>query len=466
MTGTKIFKTHRLLFIATIIVCTLAASLSFFHYAAASKPLTVTTWWPKAGATISGSQPFKALLTDWNVDSYNMFWSVDSGQLSPMTTNYSGSPHKEATVDVSNWSWQSNGVYTITYIAQNSAGAELARTSFTVNVPVTASAVSAATQPGTTATLIPAATTTPSIISPAAPATTQAPTPAITTTLLYVDPNSAAKQQADAWRTSRPLDAAQMDKIAAQAGAKWFGGWNINLTADVNDYVSAATAQSSIPVLVAYNIPQRDCGGYSAGGTTPDSYVAWIKSMVAGIAGRSAIVVVEPDSIANLDCLSSADQATRLSLLSQSVSLLKNGAGTAVYLDAGHPSWKSASVIAPLLLSANLAAADGFTLNVSNFYSDTDNLSFGQQVSALTNGKHFVIDTSRNGNGPTSDNQWCNPAGRALGSRPTMQTGSTLVDAFLWIKAPGESDGNCNGGPNAGTWWADYALGLAGRASY
>jgi len=76
-----------------------------------------------------------------------------------------------------------------------------------------------------------------------------------------------------------------------------------------------------------------------------------------------------------------------------------------------------------------------------------------------------VIDTSRNGLGPTADNQWCNPAGRALGARPTTATGDPLVDAYLWIKSPGESDGACNGAPAAGVWWADYALGLAQRSA-
>ena len=80
-------------------------------------------------------------------------------------------------------------------------------------------------------------------------------------------------------------------------------------------------------------------------------------------------------------------------------------------------------------------------------------------------GKHFVVDTSRNGLGPTPDGQWCNPPGRALGAAPTLETGDPAADAFLWIKRPGESDGACNGGPSAGTWWADYALGLARRAA-
>ena len=49
--------------------------------------------------------------------------------------------------------------------------------------------------------------------------------------------------------------------------------------------------------------------------------------------------------------------------------------------------------------------------------------------------------------------------------RPTAQTGDPLVDALLWIKRPGESDGACNGGPPAGTWWPEDALGArpAGR---
>ncbi|XIE81958.1 glycoside hydrolase family 6 protein [Streptomyces sp. SBR177] len=54
--------------------------------------------------------------------------------------------------------------------------------------------------------------------------------------------------------------------------------------------------------------------------------------------------------------------------------------------------------------------------------------------------------------------------GRALGVPPTDRTGDELVDAYLWIKRPGDSDGTCRGGPAAGTWWPDYALGLARRA--
>ena len=91
-------------------------------------------------------------------------------------------------------------------------------------------------------------------------------------------------------------------------------------------------------------------------------------------------------------------------------------------------------------------------------------MAYGKQLSAAVGGKHFVIDTSRNGLGPATT--WCNPSGEALGARPNAATGQTRVDAYLWVKRPGESDGTCNGGPAAGTFWADYALGLAQRAAY
>src|SRR5581483_2598921 len=120
------------------------------------------------------------------------------------------------------------------------------------------------------------------------------------------------------------------------------------------------------------------------------------------------------------------------------------------------------------LLAAGASQARGFSLNISNFYTTSDEVAYGQSILAgLKRGHGFVIDTSRNGNGPGSGTDaWCNPDGRALGHLP--ETSPTLhgVDALLWIKIPGESDGTCNGGPPAGTWWPEYALGLAHAAGW
>ena len=282
----------------------------------------------------------------------------------------------------------------------------------------------------------------------------------------WVNPNSSAKQTADSWRVSRPADATQMDKIAKGSQAQWFGGWSGDIFTAVTNAVGTAGASGAVPVFVAYNIPQRDCGGLSGGGgATADAYKAWISGFAKGLAGKRAVVILEPDALTQMDCLSATDQSTRVGLIQYAVGALKTAsANVTVYLDGGHSAWKSASDQAARLTRANVGAADGFALNVSNFQYTANSIAYGKAISALIGGKHFVIDTSRNGLGPTADNQWCNPAGRGLGPSSSTSTADPLVDAYLWIKAPGESDGACNGAPAAGGWWSDYALGLAQRA--
>jgi endoglucanase len=285
-------------------------------------------------------------------------------------------------------------------------------------------------------------------------------------TAFYVDPDNAARRQADAWRVTRPADAAQLDKIAAQPQAAWFGGWNTDITTAVRSLVDRAQAAGRVPVIVAYNIPQRDCGQYSAGGAgSADAYRTWIRGLATGIGSRTAAVILEPDALAGMDCLSQADRDRRTSLLADAVRVLAGRPGVSVYLDGGHARWQSADVMAARLNAADVADAQGFSLNVSNFVSSSENAIYGGRIAALTDGKHFVIDTSRNGLGPAPDGAWCNPPGRALGMRPGTSTGVSRQDANLWIKRPGESDGPCNGGPAAGVFWPDYALGLAQRAA-
>jgi cellulose 1,4-beta-cellobiosidase len=43
---------------------------------------------------------------------------------------------------------------------------------------------------------------------------------------------------------------------------------------------------------------------------------------------------------------------------------------------------------------------------------------------------------------------WCNPAGAGIGERPSATTGIAHVDAFAWVKPPGESDGSSTEIPN------------------
>ena len=283
---------------------------------------------------------------------------------------------------------------------------------------------------------------------------------------LYVDPDSAAHRQADAWRVSRPADAAAMDKIAAEPQAAWFGDWNANVTADVGREVGAAHAAGALPALVAYDIPGRGCGQSGGGASSAEAYKAWIRSFAAGIGARPALVILEPDALAGLDCLSSAGRSQRIALLADAVDVLAALPAAWVYLDAGHAHWHPVAETASRLRAAGVDRATGFSLNVSNFDKDDSERSYGAALSAAVGHKPFVIDTGRNGLGPAPDGSSCNPSGRALGRPPTTDTGPGLVDAYLWVKEPGSSDGACNGGPPAGTWWPDYALGLAQRAGW
>lgn len=280
---------------------------------------------------------------------------------------------------------------------------------------------------------------------------------------LYVDPNSKARQTAEQLRRSRPADAAALERIASQPTVKWMGDWNANIRRDVQAAVQTIAATGALPVFVAYNIPNRDCGSYSAGGQRSASgYKKWIREFAEGLSGRKAVVILEPDALAGADCLQPAQRAERYALIKDAVQVLK-AKNAVVYLDAGHAKWQRPEVIASRLSEAAIDMADGFSLNISNYIPNPANIAYGEQVSRRVGGKHFIIDTGRNGIG-SANGEWCNAQGQALGRAPTTQTGHQLVDAFLWVKLPGESDGECGrGNPRAGQWWTDYAIGLAKR---
>lgn len=282
----------------------------------------------------------------------------------------------------------------------------------------------------------------------------------------FVERHSPARNQYVQWRDARPADAEQMLKIADQPQGQWIGDWHADVESTVRERVRTAASEGAVPLLVLYNIPQRDCGSYSAGGAGDGAaYLEWTREVARGIGDARAVIVLEPDAVAQSECLPAAAQEQRMALLREAVGILKARPGVSLYVDGGNPRWQTAQRMADLLTWAGVERADGFALNVSNTISVDENRLYGDAVSTLLGGIHFVIDTSRNGLGPTADSEWCNPLGRALGPTPRAETGYERVDAFLWVKRPGESDGTCNGGPSAGQWWADYALGLATRSN-
>ncbi|MFJ3302607.1 glycoside hydrolase family 6 protein [Streptomyces sp. NPDC086549] len=282
----------------------------------------------------------------------------------------------------------------------------------------------------------------------------------------WVNPDGNAARQVAAYaKDGKKDDAEQIRKIAEQPTGEWIGPENPEQEA--RGFTEAAEKSDRTALLVLYDIPHRDCGQYSQGGAADgDAYRAWIDGVARGIGDRPAMVVLEPDAVLHMvdGCTPEEFHEERYNLLEGAVTKLKSLKNTKVYLDAGNAGWGHPDQISQPLQRAGIDQADGFAVNVSNFYSTQDSIAYGKQLSAKVGNKHFVIDTSRNGNGPytggDADERWCNPPGRALGEPPTTKTADPLVDAYLWVKRPGESDGQCKGGPQAGDWWPSYALKL------
>jgi endoglucanase len=288
---------------------------------------------------------------------------------------------------------------------------------------------------------------------------------------LYVNPDAPATRVARDLAGGDPAQARVLGRLGATPQAIWFGDW---ITADkvagrVRAVAEAATSSATVPLFVIYNVPHRDCGQHSAGGA-PDAsaYRSWVLAFAAGIGQAKAFVVIEPDALAQLDCLSAAQRAERLELLRFAVDALSTYPSVVSYLDAGHHAWTAPTDMAHRLRDADIRKIRGFSVNVSFYDTTADEITYGKTVSDLVGHKPFVIDTSRNGSGRTSGpSRWCNPPDRALGPTPLTAPGDDRVDALLWIKTPGVSDGDCGRGePPAGQFWTKRAVELATAAGW
>ncbi|MFM9675373.1 glycoside hydrolase family 6 protein [Streptomyces brasiliscabiei] len=255
--------------------------------------------------------------------------------------------------------------------------------------------------------------------------------------------------------------------IADRPAAVWFTDPTpATTTSRVAAVASGGAARDQVPVLVAYAIPDRDCGGASQGGAPSlTAYDAWIDAFAAGLGSDDVIVILEPDAIAQSDCLSADARADRFASLARAGRVIKAANHDArVYYDAGHSEWNTPAKQAALLRRAGAASpdgSDGVFSNVSNFNRTEAEVAYDRRVLDALGGPAglgAVIDTSRNGNGAPAGGEWCDPAGRGLGRPPTLGTGESRIDAYLWVKLPGESDG-CRG--SAGAFSPGYAYELA-----
>ena len=284
--------------------------------------------------------------------------------------------------------------------------------------------------------------------------------PGLGTRIAVASEAKAAKAAASEHLTGNDLAATQY--LAEQPTVYWLTPEQDPIgeaSTRILSLASEARAQHAALAVAVYGLPSRDCDGHSAGGLDEADYQTWTREIgqaLAAVRDVSKIVVLEPDSLAQAPSCGNIDDRVRQ--LREAIDVL-TGTDTWIYVDGGHSNWLPADQMAGLIGRLDRSGSiRGFATNVSNYNDTAAEFTYAHAIAErLGDGAHALIDTSRNGNGSTGE--WCNPAGRLVGA-----AGGTfaddIVDTNLWIKPPGESDGTCNGGPQAGVWWPAAAAEL------
>jgi cellulose 1,4-beta-cellobiosidase len=344
----------------------------------------------------------------------------------------------------------------------------------------------------------------------------------------YVNPDYTAEVRSAA--KNAPAEAARLRKLGAFSTAVWLD--SIAKAGTASRYLDEAAAlQASgdkspvVIVFALYDLPNRDCAAASSAGELSVEHdgerryqTEYVDRIAAQFQSHPAVriaVIVEPDSLANV--ATNLDQpkcaASQAAYVHSTAYVLRTLTmpNVSLYLDAAHAGWlgwaHNRDMIERAYASVFTAAGGqgrvrGFVTNVSNYNtldggegaklepSDPapDELTYVHKLdeTLAREGIHaggFIIDTSRNGR-PTPRSKWgswCNVRGAGLGERPRAEPAPRL-DAYYWVKPPGESDGTsdaaaprydaaCAGpdstpnAPQAGTFFPAYLTQLVALAN-
>jgi endoglucanase len=299
----------------------------------------------------------------------------------------------------------------------------------------------------------------------------------------FVPSQGLAANQARKWRQSHPQWAAMMDVIAQQPEVHRWGNWTgPNPGIEVSQYLerAAADAPGTVPEFATYwlvkpKLIHPHCGHYADSPARQAAYHRWIESLASGVGDYRAIMFLEMDSLITVNCLSKHGVAVRMHELHDAIDILSKLPRLVVYVDAGAGDAIPAARTARMLRAAGVSEIQGFFVNSTHMDWTRHEIRYGDEISRLTGGKHFVVNTAMNGRGPThppdrrhnGNENICDPPKAGLGPKPTFDTGFKHVDAFAWIANPGRSPGSCApGAPPTGVWWPQRALQLVQNADF
>jgi endoglucanase len=283
---------------------------------------------------------------------------------------------------------------------------------------------------------------------------------------LFVDQESPSWQQWEAYRRAGDTRKADLIwKIAREPKSLWLGRFTRpNFAVKVRRLLDAAKAQGAVPLFTVLRAQSTGCGpDYQGGGPAEDAATrAWYDDLARVIGDEQVVIAFEPDSLGTIDCLARSRRDDRLRVLAHGVDALSKLPNATVYLEGGASDWEPARRTAQQLRAIGIAKVRGFMLNATHYDWTAANIQHGLEISRLTGGKPFVINTAENGRGPVHYRRggrritvWCNPGLRGLGPPPTTQTAHPKVDAYLWINRPGYAQA-CQSRPIA--WYPPRAL--------
>ncbi|EUC31993.1 glycoside hydrolase family 6 protein [Bipolaris victoriae FI3] len=252
------------------------------------------------------------------------------------------------------------------------------------------------------------------------------------------------------------------------------------------DDIIKDTPCTQIRGLIIYDLPGRDCAAKASNGELAvgeiniykTQYIDPIVTIIKKYPNIAFALIIEPDSLPNLVTNSNLAtcQASAAGYREGVAYALKqlNLPNVAMYIDAGHGGWlgwdanikPGAKELATVYKNAGSPkAVRGIATNIAGWNSldqepgEFAGSSDGQYNKAQNEKKYVqlispelvaagmpgqaIVDTGRNGvTGIRKEwGDWCNVNGAGFGRPPTADTGSPLIDACVWGKPGGESDG-------------------------
>jgi len=357
----------------------------------------------------------------------------------------------------------------------------------------------------------------------------------------YVNPHYT--EEVDISIAANPSLSTKLAKVKAFPSAFWIDKMEVipQLTTILTQarQQGASGSKPIMAAIVIYDLPARDCAAYASNGEIPcadaecvngintykTNYIDRIVEVLKTFTDITIVAIIEPDSLPNLatnlgvaKCVTA--QKAYKACVAYAINKLSTMSNIHMYVDAAHGGWlgwetartAAVNIFAEVLTNAGGAnKIRGFATNVANYqplgsmFDTADPCNLATQFNFATNevkyvglletslvlkgitGMRYIIDTGRNGviNARTDCSNWCNINRAGLGVPPTSSTsasGLSIIDAYFWVKPPGESDGTSDStaarydihcgssdsvkpAPEAGNWFSSYFVMLANNAN-